>query len=373
MSILMGLLVMNCILGLCLRRAKTDNYYKKIFLTLMFGTMIIIAGFRGISVGIDTVNYSIMYETVRDGGIAVLPTLSVQYEWGFLLLTYVLSRIFSSATILFIVCSLITCASFAHTFYKYSSDVVMSSFIFIIWFFPSTMNTMRQYLALSIILFAVKFIERKNLIKYLIVVALATSIHVTASIFFVLAVFTLDKVKINIKTICLSAIGSLIALNFFDLILNVFFKYFSQYQRFMTSSKYTSQSSISIAWIAFYVITAFIFAYVKYLEEKKVDEYTEDFSVAGSFEVENLFCIIYIISIVCMIFSGKLWIATRINSYFRFSICLILPVVMDALNRIVGRFRVFTYTFFYLIFGYLGYAMFLVDGHRLFPFVFVWG
>ena len=77
-------------------------------------------------------------------------------------------------------------------------------------------------------------------------------------------------------------------------------------------------------------------------------------------------------SIVCMIFSGKLWIATRINSYFRFSICLILPVVMKAVDKIVGKFCVFTHAVFYLIFGYIGYSMFLTDGHKLLPYIFVW-
>lgn len=372
MEILMGLLFLDVVLALAIRRKSNSDYYKKVLLIIMFGAMTIIAGFRGVSVGIDTMNYSLMYTSIREGGFAALSQLSVQYEWGFLLLAYLLSRLFSSSVALFFTCALVINGLFARTFYKYSKDVALSTFLFIIWFFPSTMNTMRQYMALAIVLFALQYIEKKEPLKYLLVVLIAMSIHTTASIFFVLVIFTFKKMRVNIKTIMISAIASMVALNFFDFILNIFFKYFSQYERFMSSTKYTSQSSVSVGWILFYILTAAVFAYTIYREEKQSTEEIDVDMTFSIFDTENLFCILYIISIVCMIFSGRLWIATRINSYFRFAICLIMPVVMKFIDQHIGRFRLFTYLGFYAIFGYLGHSMFLIDGHRLLPFLFFW-
>lgn len=338
----------------------------------MFGAMTIIAGFRGTSVGIDTMNYSLMYTKIREGGFTALFQLSKQYEWGFMILSYLLSRFFPSSVALFFTCALVINGLFAQTFYRYSKDVALSTFLYIIWFFPSTMNTMRQYMALAIVLFAFQYIESKELIKYILVILLAMSIHTTASIFFILTIFTFKKIYINIKTIIIVSIASVISLNFFDFILNIFFKYFSQYQRFMLSAKYTRQSDISLGWIIFYVLTAAVFAYAICREEKQYVINIDKDMTLNIFDIENLFCILYIISIVCMIFSGKLWIATRINSYFRFAICIIMPVVMRFIDQYIGRFRVFTYVGFYAIFGYLGYSMFLIDGHRLLPFLFFW-
>jgi len=376
MEILMGLLFLNIVLALAIRQKSNSSYYKKMFLFIMFGAMTIIAGFRGITVGIDTSNYALMYNSIRDGGLATLFQLSVQYEWGFMLLAYLLSRVFSSSVTFFFTCALVINGLFARVFYKYSKDVAISTFLFIIWFFPSTMNTMRQYMALAIVLLALQYIEKKEPLKYLFIVFIATSIHTTASIFFVLFIFTIKKIRVNIKTVAIAAIASMVALNFFDFILNLFFKYFSQYQRFMSSSKYTSQSTVSRGWILFYVFTAILFAFAIYREEKHstvemfLNDKIENDRVFSLFEIEYLFCILYIISIICMVFSSKLWIATRINSYFRFSICLIMPVVMRFIDQYIGRFRLFTYFGFYVIFGYFGHSMFLMDGHRLLPFVF---
>lgn len=372
MEILMGLLFLDVILALAIRRKSNNDYYRKAFLIVMFGVMTVVAGFRGISVGFDTINYSHMYTQIREGGYSVLPQLSVQFEWGFLILAYLLSRVFTSPAVLFLTCASVINGIFAYTFYKHSKDVALSTFLFIIWFFPSTMNTMRQYMALAIVLFAFRYIEKKEPLKYMLVVLLAMSVHTTASIFLVLVIFTFKKIRIDIKTILISAVASVIALNFFDFILNTFFRYFSQYLRFMSSTKYTSQSSVSTGWIIFYVITAMIFAYAIYNAEKKDALIEADEAENRIYDIENLFCILYIISIACMVFSGKLWIATRINSYFRFSICFIMPVVMKHIDRYIGRFRLFTYVGFFAIFGYLGYSMFLIDGHRLLPYMFFW-
>lgn len=376
MFLLMSLLFCSLIFGLVLGNVNICARNKKIYLIIMFSLMAVISGFRANTVGIDTTNYEFSYLYIRDNGWEGLQFLSYQFEKGYLFITYFLSRFFASPSALFLFMSFFICASFGKAFYKYSDDVVLSTALFIILFFASTMNTMRQYMALAILLNSISLLLEKKAIKYAIMVIVASLIHNTAILFMIFIFFAFPKLHFDRKSTSIVAIIVLILANFFETILTLFLTYFSQYERFLTSSKYAAESDLNVALMICYIVIAVIYIIAireteknRLLLNKISDNNHEKFSL---YNAKYFFCIIYLISILCTFFSSQLWIVTRMNSYFRFSICFIIPVVINYLNVYFGHFKIFVYLILYIILIYLGYNMFIIDSHEILPFSFIW-
>lgn len=140
---------------------------------------------------------------------------------GFVLLIKVLQIFTNNPQYLFLVSALITYI-FVMTFIKQNTALYdLGFFLFItLYFYYSSFNIMRQWIAISIFLYALKFAFNKNFIKYLIYILLASSFHISALL--TLPVYYVFKVKISVKNIfILFIISFLVATNFQKLILNI--------------------------------------------------------------------------------------------------------------------------------------------------------
>lgn len=79
---------------------------------------------------------------------------------------------------------------------NFSTDLRMSIFIFMFGaFYNTSLNIMRQFIAIAIFLYAIKFIIDRNLIKYIIMIAIGFLFHKTAIIF--LPLYWLSDIKID--------------------------------------------------------------------------------------------------------------------------------------------------------------------------------
>lgn len=358
----MSLFILILIISFFLKASSKKKNIKKRYLFLVFGMLTLFSGLRGYSIGIDTINYVKMYIYVREYGITSFKLLNKNFEIGFLVYTYVLSRLFYSPTTLLLVSSAIICTSFAITFYRYSENIKISSFLFIIWFFLGTMNTMRQFLALSIFLQAIPFILKKNFFKFFILVVFASLFHISALIFILFSIFTLKKVIINKKVILLASAFFLTVILFFKYILNISFYFFKRYERFLYSEKYSSSRPLPLLTLSFFIILALGIFYFIIQEEK--------FILKKNIILESkyFFLLIYIISIFIFVFSTKFFILERLNIYFRYSICFVMPQFIRYLYSKNNLLKVILLIGFYTSFGYFGYRIAKVDGHKIFPY-----
>ena len=85
---------------------------------------------------------------------------------------------------LFFICSTITFVFLAKACKDQSVNIVFSiMLIFLIRYYFLTLNIVRQGIAMSIILYSLKFIKEKNLKKYLLTVILASCFHMMALIY----------------------------------------------------------------------------------------------------------------------------------------------------------------------------------------------
>lgn len=106
-----------------------------------------------------------------------------KFEVGHYLLIQ-LNRIFDTPYLMFFVVALLTMNFFYEglLYYRKKISLPLAIMLYLLTFFPHSMNGIRQYLAVSIIFYGYRYIFQKNLGKYLVCVIVAMSFHLTAVI-----------------------------------------------------------------------------------------------------------------------------------------------------------------------------------------------
>lgn len=154
-----------------------------------------VLGLRGLTVGIDTLNYYNIFMRVTQLNI---PNLfdGVLYEYGFRLLQFLIGVIFGDYQFLLIVVAIFYISVVSYHVYTYSKRPWFSYILFILYgFYTFAFSTTRQTIALGFIMIAYEFIHKRQLLKFILFVLAAASFHVTALVF--IPSYWITKFKIN--------------------------------------------------------------------------------------------------------------------------------------------------------------------------------
>lgn len=125
------------------------------------------------------------------------------YEIGFTLLVYVITKIFASLSfVLFIIQVLIIVPIYkALEYFRDKLPIWFGLLIFYLLFFNASLNMMRQWIAMSFLLYSIKYLVRNEKIKYFIIVFCAMIFHTSSLLGFliyVIYVFLMKKSNKNI-------------------------------------------------------------------------------------------------------------------------------------------------------------------------------
>ncbi len=168
---------------------KTTKYVLLVFTMLPY---ILVAGFR-YGVGTD-----FFYRYVSDfnniaNGISV-----TNLEIGFKLLIYLCILFTKNSQLLFIIVSILITALVIGCITKNSKNIFISIIIFGLGgFFFQSLNLVRQFLAMSIIFFAYRYLLKEDKkLSYILAVLLASSLHIT-SLIMLLLLFFKKKIVFN--------------------------------------------------------------------------------------------------------------------------------------------------------------------------------
>lgn len=177
---------------------KNRNLSKKIFLLLNFIPIIFIAGFRDITNGRDTFMYVNIYNTIKDTDWNYIFDVIPRIDKGYLLINKLISLLNVDYTGFFLIISFITYISLAIFFYKYSSNVWMSVYLFITnLYIYDPFNIIRQMLALSVILIGLDLFFKEKYKYFILVIIIASTIHLSAFLFLLLLLFKVKNNSIN--------------------------------------------------------------------------------------------------------------------------------------------------------------------------------
>lgn len=182
---------------------RTTAYRKRkrhwVLILLSALPLILLIGLRHYSIGIDSPAYYRWFYRIRNG---IEPDV---FEWLYVWLNKVIGKFDVEYTALFLACAAIFCLPIFCRIFDDSPDIIMSIFLF--WaarYYFVYFNLVRQMLSAAILLYSIRFIERKDLKRFILCVVIAAGFHSSAYAFAIL--YFISEVKIEPKAIALGSV-----------------------------------------------------------------------------------------------------------------------------------------------------------------------
>jgi len=170
--------------------SKIDKRTKiKIITVLFFIVLLLISSLRSVNVGTDMNVYFSRYSIIGETSFNELYKLNELwgFEYGYMIFNKIMFSISTSYYFFTFVTSGFILFSFYKFMYKYSSNITVSYTLFILlYFFGTSLNLIRLFLAISINLFSIKYLIDRDFARFLPIVLLATTFHTTAIVFLIL-------------------------------------------------------------------------------------------------------------------------------------------------------------------------------------------
>lgn len=301
------------------RKVKPEKkgviYKYKFFYVLSLLALLVIVGFRNITVGVDTTNYVNAFYRVVEGisTPADMNWLSIGY-----MLTLKLIGVFSSNyVILNCVIGLISLTFLYKSIWNNSEKPTLSLFLFICMnLYYQMFNQSRQLLAVCIVLYSFKYIKERNFKMYLIYTLLATSMHESAII--MLPFYFITDYKINKKNVLFYFIAIFIAYFGFGYLEKLIL--LTEYGKTYYGTDYFVSSKTSVINLVFrFCLMIFILIYSKKsIENDKNNKYLINFSI---------FCTLL------QVLTLRLYILGRLTTYFYAFYILSIPNTIASMER----------------------------------------
>ncbi len=149
---------------------------KRLFLWLCFIELVFIAGFRAWNIGADTPNY--VGEFIS--AIAGRDWSGSHMESGYVLYTQFLALFTSNPQAILIANAFVITGAILQTIRKYSPVVLLPVLLFVILDYATTLNILRQYMALAIVLLSFPFVVKRQFVFFAISCLIATTFHTSA-------------------------------------------------------------------------------------------------------------------------------------------------------------------------------------------------
>lgn len=176
-----ALFAIAVILGIPLASRNATKTKKIIYLSVMFLLMFVATTFR-YGIGNDYFSYIRILNEIDSTSWGELFTLS--HEPLFSVLTKCLTLITTNSEVIYAVYAVIILAPVAYTIYKHSDIAWISVAVYLcLTFFYTSLNFIRQSIAVSILLLAYSFIKQRKIIPVLILSVVAVLFHFTALVF----------------------------------------------------------------------------------------------------------------------------------------------------------------------------------------------
>ncbi len=324
-------------------QVKNKILYSMIFF-LLFG----VSATR-IAVGGDYWSYTSIFNLLaqnRDKSVAT--------EFGFNILVKIVQKLFGydgkQYIIIFAIVAFATIFFFMKGLEEFSEDFFVSfSMFMLLGYYASSFNSIRSYLAFSVAFYSIKYIFRKEYWKFVLMILLASTFHI--SILLVLVAYPLGKIKWKPWLIALLSIFSISLIALPNVYRRLVFLIYPQYENTIYDTGDISYINIARC------IAVLIFAIVLYKKVIKDNERNRFY-----FNMNIFAAIVYI----CCSF---LPVVSRIGYYFNIFQILLVPALIDAIPkkwvRVVLKVLIVAVGFAYYV--YFIYSS-QYNGTRLIPY-----
>lgn len=325
MTIYLVLAVFTLLGGAIIYWGKNSAFSKKAYLFFVFVPLIFIAGFRAPSVGTDTASYIQHFHLISDTPWRSLARYNM--DFGYTVLNKIVSCFTDNPQILLLLLSFLTLSGFAVFIYKNSSNVYISTFLFIaLYQYCTFFNVMRQYTAVMFICNSYYYLKKRKYAPFVLLVCLAALFHTSALIFLPVALFSIIKPK-KIWLGLLAAVGFGLIVSLQPM-LTLFFRIFPQYAWYQNASDYLQPKGLDENVIIWVMQGLLIFLSTSLISRRSELSQKES-------EVKELYLLsaIMITSIILSLMTVQVLIVHRLNFYFYIFMIIALPKMIQYWGR----------------------------------------
>ncbi len=326
-------------------RFNNRKVSKNFFAFLSSLPLLIVSGIR-FNVGYDYVSYASFFKLLLAG------KTNDFVEFGFFYLTKFIQIFSDNYIVFFFVLSLIFIYFTFKAIYEESPNPVLSIFLLVsTQYFFISMNGIRQFIALSMFLYSIRYIRERKLIPFLIVMLFASSIHAVSLILIPMYYLYNTKISPKLQIIVLSLLFLLrntIKTIVYSVLLSTKYYYYIDVDYGNHSAGY-----ITLAIELIVLILGWIFYSNKIddIEGKKYNFYTnlKMFSVFFAL-INNIIPLLY-----------------RIRWCFGFSTIIYIPLIVNRINnkRIALAIKLLIYFFFSI---YIIYTVGVQNANNVLPY-----
>lgn len=284
-------------------------------------SLVLIAGLR-FQVGVDYTNYAILYHDAN-APEAIIPSGIKGVEIGFVWLCRLCYRFTASPFLMFFVVAAAVNLLTVLTLREHSRCFWLSCFLYIATgIYTGTFNAIRQALATAIVFYATRYLVRRQMGRYFLLVGIAALFHSSALI--MIPVYFIVHVRAWSPAMWIVAACTVAALFAYNAVMSAFLSVLSQ-TRYGTYA--VQQTGVNVLRI----LVAFAPVALAFLLQKQLRSAGKDTDLLVNLCFLNL--------LVMLLASKQLYIA-RLSSYFEIYELLLLPAIFQAAKsrhfRILG-------------------------------------
>lgn len=298
--------------------------WNKSLTIIFFIELSIILCFKSYTVGPDSISYYGMFSYIINN-----PIYTINLEKGFVLFNKFLGCISNEPQVIFIATGLIISYSICQLIYKKSTIIWLSIIIYLtIGLFSFNLSGLRQSIAISICIFSYSFILQRNFVLFLLIVLFASSFHHSAISF--LIAYPLYNLKIDRKTLIISAFIALFVLVFSKYFINSILQLFPSYQDYLdTESRFGRNiigGDVRVASIFKTGINFAVFSFSLLLWNKIKDIKNTCYSIYMEMKLLILFSLV---ATIIMFSSINATVFERVAMYFNAFYIILIPKIIS--------------------------------------------
>lgn len=232
-------------------------------------------------------------------------------EIGFEVIIWTILRFTTDYIWLFAVIAILISYFAFRGIYEQSNNVVFSLLIFVLGgFYFFSLNGIRQALAIAIFFYALKYMRSRQLIKYLLMIALATTIHASSVVF--IAYYWLYNIKITPKKASILLMSCILAIPFIRYIFIAILA-MTRYAHYIGGRFDVASMTYADFILALPLLFLGYFYYNRAREDK----------------MYNLLMTLQLFSLIVAIYSPMLILAFRVQVFFTSTQLFLVPLIVS--------------------------------------------
>ncbi len=365
------ILLVAFFLGLDSKRINGSKRNRILYLSIVFGGMILFAVLRGYDVAIDYSNRVRSMNLIFGMDFQEFLTFTreeANSQYLYTLFVWLVSRVLPFPWLINGIMDIFVLSTFAWFFYRYSKDVTVSTIMFMTFAFASCLNITRQFVAAAVLLIAFHLMIQKKPFKALIVIAIAFFIHSSAILLLLMYVLYIIDFKLTKRRLLLLLLAATAMFVAFDLMVVLFVRLFPRYE-YVFGEWATGNIGFSLIWTCFYVM---LFIGVYLTTPSKLKDTMMNDGEKTDLAASCLNVVGFMAYVLLSLLKVKMWFVSRLLTYFMFGYCMIIPEILSRFNKVDRHIKVIILVMLKIVFVLWGIITTYQDPHDLLPYRFIW-